>query len=87
MAGPSASRRASPSLPTILEVMVENDRKAIPMHAVKSSYRSRYTAYLAATFGISLRAATVDVESALAPRMGSNMSEDEANIMRGRALF
>ncbi|GAB7337011.1 hypothetical protein MBLNU457_g2425t1 [Dothideomycetes sp. NU457] len=52
---------------------------------VASAYRTRYAQYLAATFGISFEAALSDMESQLAPRKNSHVTEAELEENRSVA--
>ncbi|PNS16861.1 hypothetical protein CAC42_4825 [Sphaceloma murrayae] len=87
---PLLTRGSSPtSLPTIPEIAVNGITKVSPKSPaqVTDSYRQRYAAYLAATFGISLSAAEADVNAVLTPRKRSDVSEEEVDLIRGRSIL
>ncbi|KAF4551925.1 Hypothetical protein D9617_11g007720 [Elsinoe fawcettii] len=92
MSKPPLSRGSSSNstLQTIPEIAVNGITKMKPQLSqtqIAASYRSRYAAYLAATFGISVEAAQADVASVLAPRKRSDVSEEEVDLIRGRSIL
>ncbi|PSK40224.1 hypothetical protein B9Z65_8164 [Elsinoe australis] len=91
MSSKSFSSRSSSqsSLPTIPEIAVNGVTTVSPKspEQIAAAYRQRYAAYLAATFGISVEAANADVNSVLAPRKRSDVSEEEVDQIRGRFIL
>ncbi|KAG8627275.1 hypothetical protein KVT40_004758 [Elsinoe batatas] len=91
----SRSSTSCSSLPAIPEIAINGTITSTSTKShtqnkeqITTSYRARYAAYLAATFGISLEAAQADVASVLTPRKRSDTSEEEVEMVwRGRSIL
>ncbi|KAF2496757.1 hypothetical protein BU16DRAFT_525895 [Lophium mytilinum] len=77
---PPASASNSPPPSIVLQPEPESPKQSRKLFEPKdtaAAYRSRYAAYLAATFNMSREAALAEAEYQLMPRKGSRFSEQD----------